>query len=276
MGAVVEVLALVVVVMVVVGVALILRGRGGDEVHSVEDYRHTLQTLQGLRAPTSVKVLPRGGEAEPEPPGPRTPPEGTPLRFDAAEAAAVPEPTSRQRNRAMSAMNHRPRRMAGPLLVAVAVIGVVVVLVAVGSHQRTPATKGHVATTVTTGQRARGHHRPSTTTSTTSTTTTVPPQYQAVSSTATSATYVPPASAYRLSVATTTGSCWVQITQVATGQELFARTLAPGQSEALHATGTVSVLLGAPSAAVTVGGVPVVVPPGSQTPFTMTFRPAGT
>src|SRR5271165_7117566 len=73
-------LAVVVAAVVVLAVVAIwgLRRRGGDDVHSVEGYRHTLDTLQGIRSktPTSVRVVAGREESEgrhaapPEPPAP--------------------------------------------------------------------------------------------------------------------------------------------------------------------------------------------------------------
>jgi hypothetical protein len=83
------------------------------------------------------------------------------------------------------------------------------------------------------------------------------------------------ASTYSLTLAATTGECWVDVTNPATGAVLFTTTLQSGQSHAISATGPVTVIAGAPGAfAATVNGAPVTLPPGNQAPFTLTFQTA--
>ncbi len=75
--------AVLVVLVVCLGAAWLIWRRGGDEVHSVEGYQHTLTTLQSMRARSggTVRVLgtPRAGSPGPPPgsPGPPAPPETT-------------------------------------------------------------------------------------------------------------------------------------------------------------------------------------------------------
>ena len=63
------------------------------------------------------------------------------------------------------------------------------------------------------------------------------------------------AASYSLSLAATTGECWVEATDTATGAVLFTGTLFSGQSHTIAATGPVTVIAGAPAAfAATVNG----------------------
>ena len=60
------------------------------------------------------------------------------------------------------------------------------------------------------------------------------------------ATYMVAAPSYSLTIAATTGECWVEVTNTATGAVLFTTTLQSGQSHAIAATGPVTVIAGAP------------------------------
>jgi len=53
------VVVIVVVLVVAAGVAWLVRRNGGDDTHSVDGYRNTLDTLQGIRSrtPSSVRIL---------------------------------------------------------------------------------------------------------------------------------------------------------------------------------------------------------------------------
>ncbi len=277
----VVVVVIVVVLALVVGVAWLVRRRGGDETHSVEGYRSTLDTLGGMRARTStVRVLGQSEEAS-DPPRP------------AARNLVFEDPTPtppalgrRGQDRAMSAMNHRPRRLGAPILVAAVVIALLVVVVVIGAraqhhhpnatattttgHAKTTSTTGHTGTTTT-----AGHGRTTTTTAPKTTTTTVPTSFVATTSTPTSGTYQPPTSAYTLTLTATTGACWVTV-KSSTGSTVFSQTLASGQTQSVPLTGASTIELGAPSAlTVTLDRKPVVLPNGYQTPFLMTFQPAG-
>jgi hypothetical protein len=285
----VVVVVIVVVLALVVGVAWLVRRRGGDETHSVEGYRSTLDTLGGMRARTStVRVLGQSEEAD-EPPRP-------PARNLVFEDPASTPPAlgRRGQDRAMSAMNHRPRRLGAPILVAAVVIALLVVVVVIGAraqhhhsnatattttgHAKTTSTTGHTGTTTTAGHgttTTAGHGRTTTTTAPKATTTTVPTSFVAATSTPTSATYVPPAPTYTLTLTATTGACWVTV-KSSTGSTVFSQTLASGQTQSVPLTGAGTIDLGAPSAlTVTLDRKPVVLPNGYQTPFLMTFQPAG-
>ncbi len=296
----VVVVVIVVVLALVVGVAWLVRRRGGDETHSVEGYRSTLDTLGGMRARTStVRVLGQSEDAS-DPPRPPT----RSLVFE--DPVPTPTPPSlgrRGQDRAMSAMNHRPRRLGAPILVAVVVVVLLVVVVVIGaraqhhhsgatattttaSHAKTTSTTSHTGTTTTAGHgttttaghgttTTAGHGRTTTTTAPKATTTTVPTSFVATTSTPTSATYVPPAPSYTLTLTATTGACWVTV-KSSTGSTVFSQTLASGQTQSVPLAGASTIDLGAPSAlTVTLDRKPVVLPNGYQTPFLMTFQPPG-
>jgi uncharacterized membrane protein len=289
----VVVVVIVVVLALVVGVAWLVRRRGGDETHSVEGYRSTLDTLGGMRARTStVRVIGQSEDAS-DPPRPPT----RSLVFE--DPTPTPTPPSlgrRGQDRAMSAMNHRPRRLGAPILVAAVVIVLLVVVVVIGaraqhhhsgatattttaSHAKTTSTTGHAGTTTTaahgTTSTTAGHGRTTTTTAPKATTTTVPASFVATTSTPTSATYVPPAPSYTLTLTATTGACWVTV-KSSTGSTVFSQTLASGQTQSVPLAGASTIDLGAPSAlTVTLDRKPVVLPNGYQTPFLMTFQPPG-
>jgi hypothetical protein len=83
------------------------------------------------------------------------------------------------------------------------------------------------------------------------------------------------ATSYSLSLAATTGECWVEATNTATGSVLFTATLFSGQSHTVVATGPVTVIAGAPAAfSATVNGTAVTLPSGYQAPFTLSFQTA--
>jgi hypothetical protein len=294
-----------------------LRRRDGSEAHSVDEYRHTLDTLQVIRSRSaggSVRVL-RGDRA----PGPRPSRQmvGTPsprasgaLLPDDGEGGAAGRsgrtgkegrpggrrPGGRDQRdrvhseeRAMSAMNHRPRHLAGPALAAVLVLALVLALAAVGAHSRraprNPSSRAGHSTALHgdtgspgTGRTGAGgrapHHRRSPTLPKSSTPTTTPSAYRASGRTDDSATYVPPHGTYTVDISAPTAQCWVMISN-SSGTTLFAATLSPGQRHIVDASGATSVLLGAPTfASVTLDGKPVILPSPLVTPFTLEFLPA--
>jgi hypothetical protein len=83
---------------------------------------------------------------------------------------------------------------------------------------------------------------------------------------------------YSLALGANNGECWVSATDTSTGKVLYTGVLFTGQSETVAATGTVTLVVGAPGAfTATVDGVAVVLPPGAQAPSTLTFQsPVGT
>jgi hypothetical protein len=79
-------------------------------------------------------------------------------------------------------------------------------------------------------------------------------------------------STFVLSLSATTGQCWVQVSDTASGATLYTGTLEAGSPHTVSATGPLTVVVGAPSVlAASVDGSPVTVPPGTQTPLTMRF-----
>jgi hypothetical protein len=357
LNGVVAIVGLVVLVLVALAAALwLVRRRTVEDVHSVDDYRHTLSTLQTIRTrseSTTVRVVepPAHAGATAGDAGARradvspmvagngggsglasgsgaattglvtgtgrggrgssgtdtdTPPGG--LRFDDVRPTPATPRGSRpagRKDRAMSVMNHGPRRLGGPVAAGVVVIALVVTLLVVGARTRHPHPAAHTTSTTagssasasgtrtgasTTGvpttatpttAPSRGHtgtagtkHKSA---RSTTTTTTQAAQYTPVSTSALGATYTPPSGAYSLVVSTTTGKCWVQVRSVSSGTTLFAQTLNAGVQQAIAGNGAVSVVLGAPSlVSVTLDGSPVVFPPGARAPLTLTFTPVAT
>jgi len=288
-------LVALVLVAVVVGLA---RRRG--EAHSVEDYRHTLETLQGIQHHPSVRVLKAPGAHEDSPgelaarPGELAARPGE-LRFedlgpaeDIVVSSRSAQRSRRSQSRALSSMNHRSRRLGGTIVSAMVVVGVLAAVVAVGASRhpsspskgssRAASAAGRTTTTVARRRTTTVPRRRTTTTTVprrrTTTTTTVPPKFTPVAATATTATYVPPAASFSVTLVTTTGACWVDVTS-STGATLFTQTLPIGTTKTITASGSTTVILGAPSAIdVSIDHEPVVLPTGFQTPFTMTLQPA--
>jgi hypothetical protein len=195
-------------------------------------------------------------------------------------------------DKAMHSIDHRPRRLGAPLAAIGVVTVLIVVLIVTGLHSDTKpphhgssstatTTTVHNSTTVPAHGSGRGAggtggsgHRAGTTTTTTST---APPAVSgATTATPHAATYDVAAASYSLSLAASSGECWVEAENPATGTVLFSGTLFSGQSHIVSASGPVVVIAGAPGAfAATVNGVPVTLPPGYQAPFTLTFQTPG-
>ena len=305
-------LVAVVVVLGVIAAVLLLR-RSHDDVHSVEHYHRQLHTLEEIRAhPTGDSPNGRDGvtadaaesaafpasafrvsgsptvrltDADrpivpPVPPPPVANP-SKPVTFDDASPDPVPVTfMTGNEDRVIHSINHRPRRLGGPIAAVAAVLVLVLVLILTGLHS--DATKHHgkaasasatptTHTATTHAATTQKHHE-----STTTTSTTAPPAVSAPTATTVhTASYTVSASTYSLMLAATTGECWVEVTNPATGAVLFTTTLLAGQSHAVAATGTVMVIAGAPAAfAASVNGAPVTLPPGNQAPFTLTFQTA--
>lgn len=290
----------VVVVLGITAAVLMLR-RSHDDEHSVQHYHRQLHTLEEMRTHPPGESPNGSEEAEgaafpasafrlsgsstvrlteddrplvpPLPPPPAANP-SKPLTFDDASPDPVPATfMTGSEDRVIRSIDHRPRRLGGPAAAVGAVLVLVLVLVLTGLHSDSGKHHGKsasAATTTPTSHPATAHHR---TTSTTSTT--APPSVSApTASTAHAATYTVAASTFELTIAATTGECWVNVTDTATGAVLFTTTLQPGQSHAIAATGPVTVIAGAPVAfSATVDGAPVTLPPGNQAPFTLNFQP---
>ena len=306
----------IVVIVVIVGVTIgvMLRRRSHDDVHSVEHYHRQLHTLEEMRAhpsrqdgngqstyPTpafrvgtsTVRLTdPDNPLVPPVPPPPVSNPE-QPVKFadasdglaeglgseepnQASERAAVAVATSTKsakgEERAINAINHRPRRLGAPLAAIGAVIVLVAVLIVTGLHTTSPQHHGTAATvtTTTTTHARKTHHA-------TTTTTAVPVVSSPSAATNHDATYQVADASYSLGLSATTGECWVQATDDNSGTVLFTGLLNSGQSQTVSATGSVTVIAGAPNAfSATVNGSPVSLPPGFQAPFTLKFVSPGT
>jgi hypothetical protein len=246
----------------------------------------------------AVRLTEPGSSVVPPVPPPPVPNPGKAVAFDDSpdadgDAAADAEAESNGRpaslpatfmtgkeDPAMHAIDQRPRRLAGPAAAVAAVAVLVAVLVATGLHSNRPghksgnvtATTSHAATTVTTTR--TGTHRNSPTRHATTTTTTAPPTVSAPEGvTANAATYRVADASYSLALGADNGECWVSATDASTGKVLYTGTLFTGQSETLAATGSVTVVAGAPGAfTATVNDAAVALPPGAQAPFTLSFE----
>jgi hypothetical protein len=299
----------IVAAVVVVGVvaAAVWRTRSHDEAHSVEHYHRQLHTLEEIVAhpvvgngegpepevstdapprpaavgSSTVRLTDRDRPPPPPPPPPPLSKPGERVTFDDAAQVALPVPSRRTEDRAMHSIDHRPRRIAAPAAAIAAVTVLIVVLVVAGAHSP-PAPTHHVGTAAstptTTATTARTHahtpahhHHSSTATTTTTLATVSSPSATSVHS----ADYTVASSNYSLAVAATSGNCWVDVTNAATGSVLFTSTLLPGQSHTISATGPVNVVAGAPfEFSATVDGSAVSLPFGFQAPFTLRFVPS--
>jgi Domain of unknown function (DUF4115) len=289
----------VVILLGVVAAVLLLR-RSHDDVHSVEHYHRQLHTLEEIRTNTpgdrpngsageafpasafrvsgssTVRLTESDHPVVPPAPPPPVPTSGEPVTFDDASPEPVPATfMTGNEDRVIQSINHRPRRLGGPAAAVAAVLILIVVLILTGLHSNSAKHHGKSATAATTTPThpATGAHH-STTTTTTSTT--APPAVSAPSAaSAHAATYTVATPSYSLNLAATTGQCWVDVTNTATGSVLFTTTLLSGQSHAVTASGAVTVIAGAPANfAAAVNGAPVTLPPGNQAPFTLHFQTA--
>ncbi len=296
-----------VAVVVVLGViaAVLMARRNHDDEHSVEHYHRQLHTLEEIRThPTgdsangqdddmgvfpasafrvsgssTVRLTESGTSPVPPVPPPPVPNPSAPLSFDDASLEPVPATfMTGNEDRVIHSINHRPRRLGGPAAAVAAVLVLVVVLILTGLHSDNSKHHGKASSSATstppTTHPADTHHHHAT--STTTTTTAPPPVSAATAATAHTATYTVAAAAYSLTVGATSGDCWVEVSNTATGVVLFTTTLLPGQSHAVAAAGPVTVIAGAPGVfTATVNGAPVTLPPGSQAPFTLHFQATG-
>jgi hypothetical protein len=291
-----------VVVLVVVVAAVMVSRRSHDDVHSVEHYHRQLHTLEELRTHGSPEA-PQNGEAGaayparafrvsgsstvrltepdrpvvPPVPPPPLPNPAEPLTFDDAGPGPEPVPASFMtggEDRVMVAINHRPRRLGGPAAAIAAVAVLVVVLVVTGLHSNHHTKSSGTATTTAHAPGHAGGRHPAG--HATTTTTSAPHTVSAPANvTAHTATYQVAMTDFSLTLAATTGECWVEATSTATGAALFTGTLFAGQSHPIAATGPVTVIAGAPAAfSATVDGSAVTLPPGYQAPFTLSFTTA--
>jgi len=279
--------------------AVLLRRRSHDDVHSVEHYHRQLHTLEEMQAhlpsagppngndqgvfpasafrvsgTSTVRLTEPGSTPVPPVPPPPVANPSEPVTFDDAGPEVV-QPTfmSGTQDRVIEAINNRPRRLAGPAAAIAAVTVLIVVLILTGIHSNAPPHHAKAGATATSQPHpgTRAHDQ------TTTTTSTAPPSVSAPQAgTAHAATYQVAATSYSLSLAATTGECWMQATNTATGSVLFTATLFSGQSHTIAATGPVTVIAGAPAAfSATVDGTAVSLPAGYQAPFTLRLQAAG-
>jgi len=298
--------AVVVVAVLAVAGAVVARvtwRRPADERHSIRSHQHTLDTLRSMAARRSD--LPQNGHRPAAAPPRPVPPPAAPARTRSgpvhargavAPPAPVPEahpelvledkagPSAPARDDAAARARAlvmsgglrrpagrggfgRPRRRAGSrLLPVVAAVAILALLGALGvalapSHHGSGAPKAPPKT----------HHRDRTTTPPRTTVTTAA-GVRATTSSALAATYSAPAAAYTLGLRAT-GPCWIQATELSTGQVLWTGTLQAGDSQSVPANGSVLLRVGAShDVAVSLNGQPVLLPPGFGSPFDMTFQ----
>ncbi len=285
-----------VAVVVVAVAAVVLRRRAHDDEHSVQHYHQRLHTLEELRTHESpgealegqppcldrvehfpvsavrvpgsitVRLTEQGSPAVPPVPLPPSAGSSGPITFD---DTAGPESARRSfmtgtEDRALHSINHRPRRLGGPLAAVAAVAALVVVLVVTGFHT-TASHHPHRGTGTGAGA-GRGVAVPG-----------APPLLagpQAVS--AHRAVYQVAVENYALTLsATAAGPCPVAAGVPARKLVLYSATLAPGQAHTVTARGGVTVIAGsARTCAVGVNGTAAKLPAGARSPFTLVFRPA--
>ncbi len=288
------------VVVTVCAIALLTRRVAHDDVHSVEGYHRSLHTLESINAHPVISggdesSGPGAKSAFPEravgvassstgraaglrgsvPPVPVPPlaDRDAPMRFDdAAQHLSPPAPPRPvRRDKAMTSINHRPRRLAAPATAVAVVLVLVVVLLLTGSHSVPPA--GTHSSDKSSGHNSSTVPKPSKKKATTTTSTPPPPPVSSPQAATTqSATYDVADTTFTVTLTATSGACWVDATSSATGSTLFSGTLAAGVQHSFSATGPVTLIVGAPTVLhATVDGDAVVLPPGFQTPFTMSF-----
>jgi hypothetical protein len=189
---------------------------------------------------------------------------------DEATSTGIAPLSAKGEERALHAIDHRPRRLGAPLAAIGAVAVLIVVLIFTGLHTTKPSRHGSTATTVTTTAGTGSHHAHGTHEATT--TTTAPPVVSAPSAaTNHDATYQVALASYSLALSATNGECWIQATE-SSGSVLFSGILYAGQSHTVPATGPVTVIAGAPNSfSAAVNGSPVTLPAGFQAPFTLKF-----
>jgi hypothetical protein len=295
-------------VVAVAAVVVVLRRPKSSDLSSVRRYHSALGTIEHLAdrpGPTAGRVVnpPRGAGSGGGGPGRSVPPvpvrgsdefpdPENPIVFDDARPrdrpggghppAGVPlhRPDRAQRH-VLESMNHRPRR-ATTVMVVVIVVAVVGVLALLGSRHPKAADRGHpsastsvsATSSTTSGASGSGGHRKGRGHKARTTPTTLPSKIVALSSTPASAVYPVASDSYRVTVKAS-GPCWVQATSTSTGSTLWTGTMQAGASQVIPATGTITVELGSATGALSLDGVPVVLPTPSNTPFVATFQPSG-
>jgi hypothetical protein len=268
----------------------------GTEENGVSREAHPASAFR-VSGSRTVRLTDRETPTVPPLPPPAVPNPAEPVMFDDTGVPIAPDrggpdppevPTTSflrgDDDKAMHSIDRRPRRLGAPLAAIGAVTVLVVVLIVTGLHTDTKSPRhgssstatslpAHGSTTVPShrGTAGNGHGGPA---RSTTTTTTAPPAVSAPTvASAHAATYNVAAAAYSLSLAASSGECWVEAEDPATRTVLFTGTLLAGQSHIVAASGPVVVIAGAPAAfAATVNATPVTLPPGYQAPFTLTFQ----
>ena len=302
-----------IVVVVVLGViaAVLMPRRSHDDEHSVQHYHRQLHTLEeiagipatrrrerrqgrrkaadGAKGGTSSRPAPSGSRAPrrcaspgrtsrsvPPVPPPPVPNPSKPLTFDDASPDPVPATfMTGNEDRVIHSINHRPRRLGGPAAAVGAVLVLVLVLILTGLHSNAGKHHGKAATAAHHGHDAPGAPRSITTRRRPRTSTTAPPSVSApTAATAHTATYTVAAPTYSLNIAATTGECWVDVTNTATGAVLFTTTLQSGPvpHHRRHRAGDGDRRRARRVRAPPSTAPPVTLPPGNQAPFTLTSR----
>jgi hypothetical protein len=297
MGVMRTVLGLVMIGIVVIIVGyLLLRRRGRDEIHSIDNYRHALDTLQEMRGPmgSSIRILSDDEVAELRKPTPmpvirsdattavppRIPPPADStdgMVFDELGAPAEPRVEAEEHHRglhhhedphwAINRMDNRRPVQNREIKAAVAALVVLVILVIAGIAIGR-SNNGSTATSTTTTL----HHVTTTTQAPTTTTAPAPTSFSPeAGATATAATYLVPGSAYTVTVTPSNGACWT-IATAASGSQIFAGTVAAGSPQEIKGASGLSISLGAPAGvSVKVNGIPVNFPSNYSVPLVLSF-----
>jgi len=257
---------------------------GADKVASGVTDEHFPVSAVRVSDSSTVRLMEPGRQPVPPVAPPRVPHPSEPVSFDDTGAGPAPIPRTFMtgiEDRAMHSIDHRPRQWGGSLAAIGAVVLLIVVLIATGLHTSLPAHKARESA-VTTAPPVRGRgghagtHRATGNAHAATTSTTAPPPVVSAPGAVSvhAATYQVASQSYTLAVAATTGACWVQVTDTATGAVLFTGTLSAGQRDSVTTSGPATVVAGATSAfAVAIDGTLVALPPGAQAPFTLTFQP---
>jgi len=290
----------VAVVVAALAAAFFTRRLSHDDEHSVDGYHRSLHTLEHINEHPTVSSVDAGSghgvkAAYPEsavrlagtptvrvtdlrvPSVPPVPPPSTvdpdvAVSFDdAGPPSGNPPPVVASRDKAMSSINHRPRRLAAPALAVAAVIVLIIVLLVTGSHT-VPPVHHHSVPPAGGRSNSSGPKSHRTKEAETTSTTQPPPVSLPQASTSRGATYEVSDRDFTLALSATSGACWVDATSTASGSTLFTGTLQAGERQAFEATGPVTLIIGAQTVLVaSVDGITVALPSGFQTPFTMSF-----
>ena len=298
------VLGLIIIIALLGAVGAVLwRRRGGDEIHSIDSYRHALETLQEMRGPSAsstIRVLGAdeqrqlrqppphpevrsGVSGRPPLPTPPPPPEAVSPPPLARDGMVFGEGLSSDRHLddehhegshheragttwAMDRARSQPR-VHSKQLIAAAVASVVILFLVIVGAVIGRSGSGKPATTTSTPKHAK-------TTTPPTTTTMAPKVLDPQDATTTSATYLVSSSEFVVTVTATKGPCWTIATD-ATGQQVYAGGIEPGTPQQIKGSGTLSISVGAPeNVSIAVDRASVRFPEGVQTPFVLTIKTA--